>query len=132
MSRTDSTCGGHAPCHGSIQAAVNAAQSGDTIQIQAGAYVEQVSVIAKNAGATTPASRIVIQPDPSAPVGGVVLHGAVSGCADGHAIRIQRSRFITIRGLTITGAGGAAIALAGNGGHNLAVHIERNRIVGNG
>ncbi|MGH2598835.1 MAG: Ig-like domain-containing protein [Dehalococcoidia bacterium] len=132
MSRTDSTCGGHAPCHGSIQAAVNAAQSGDTIQIQAGAYVEQVSVIAKNAVATTPASRIVIQPDPSAPVGGVVLHGAVSGCADGHAIRIQRSRFITIRGLTITGAGGAAIALAGNGGHNLAVHIERNRIVGNG
>ncbi|MGH7384007.1 MAG: Ig-like domain-containing protein [Candidatus Rokuibacteriota bacterium] len=132
MSRTDSTCGGHTPCHGSIQAAVDAAQPGDTIQIQPGTYVEQVSVIAKNAGAATPASRIVIQADPTAPVGGVVLHGAASGCADGHAIRIRQSRFITIRGLTITGAGGAAIALAGNGGRNLAVHVERNRIMGNG
>ncbi|MGH7368699.1 MAG: Ig-like domain-containing protein [Candidatus Rokuibacteriota bacterium] len=132
VSRTDGTCGGHAPCHGSIQAAVNAAQPGDTIRIQAGAYVEQVSVIAKNAGARTPSSRIVIEADPTAPAGGVVVHGAVGGCSHGPAIRIQQSRFITIRGLTVTGAGGAAIELAGSGGRNLAVHIERNRIVGNG
>jgi parallel beta-helix repeat protein len=132
VSRADATCGGRSPCYGRIQAAVNAAQPGDTVQIQPGSYVEQIAVTAKNAGALSPATRIVIQADPSAPVGGVVLHGPGSHCAHGHAIRIERSRFITIRGLTITGAGGAAIALAGNGNRNAAVHIERNRIVGNG
>jgi hypothetical protein len=132
VNRTDATCGGHSPCHGSIQAAVNAAQPGDTVQIQAGSYVEQVRVIAKNSGATNPATRIVIQTDPSAAVGSVVLRGAVNQCAGGHAIQIRQSRFVTIRGLTITGAGGAAIALAGGGDRNLAVHVERNRIVGNG
>ena len=49
VNRTDAACGGQSPCYGSIQAAVNAAQPGDTVQIQAGTYVEQVSVIAKNA-----------------------------------------------------------------------------------
>jgi hypothetical protein len=132
VSRTDATCGGQSPCYGCIQAAVNAAQAGDTVQIQAGSYVEQVSVTAKNTGATNPASRIVIQADPAAPVGGVVLHGSVNQCAQGHAIRIERSRFVTIRGLTITGAGGAAIALAGGVDRNLGIHVERNRIVGNG
>ena len=132
VNRTDATCGGHSPCYGSIQAAVNAAQTGDTVQIQAGSYVEQVGVIAKNASVTNPASRILIQADPSAPAGSVVLHGAVSQCANGHAILIRQSRFVTIRGLTVTGAGGAAIALAGGGDRNVAVHIERNQIAGNG
>lgn len=132
VNRTDATCGGASPCYGGIQAAVNAAQPGDTVQIQAGNYVEQVSVNAKNSSATNPATRIVIQADPSAAVGSVMLRGAVSQCAAGHAIHIRQSRFVTIRGLTITGAGGAAIALAGGGDRNLAVHIERNRIVGNG
>jgi hypothetical protein len=132
VNRTDATCGGQSPCYGSIQAAVNATQPGDTVLIQAGSYVEQVSVTAKNAGATNPATRIVIRADPSAPVGSVVLHGAVTQCVAGHAIQIRQSRFITIRGLSITGAGGAAVALAGGGDRNLAVHIERNRIVGNG
>ena len=130
--RADVTCEGQSPCYGSIQAAVNAAQPGDTIQIQAGGYVEQVSIVAKNAGATNPATRIVIQGAPSAPVGSVVLHGAVGQCANGHAIQIRQSRFITIRGLSIMGAGGAAITLAGGGDRNLAVHLERNRIAGNG
>ena len=81
VNRTDAGCGGQSPCYGNIQAAVNAAQPGDTVQIQAGTYVEQVSVTAKNAGATSPASRIVIQADPSAVVGSAVLHGAVNQCA---------------------------------------------------
>jgi hypothetical protein len=132
VSRTDATCGGQSPCYGSIQTAVNAAQPGDTVQIQVGRYVEQVSVTAKNTGATNPASRIAIQADPATPVGSVVLHGSVNQCAQGHAIRVERSRFVTIRGLTITGAGGAAIALAGGVDRNLGIHIERNRVVGNG
>ena len=131
VNRTDASCGGRSPCYGSIQAAVNAAQAGDTVSIQAGAYVEQVSVSGKNQTAKTEASRIVIQADPTAPAGSVVLHGSVQQCAQGQAVRVQQSRFITIRGLTITGAGGAGIALGG-GGQNLAVRVERNRIVANG
>jgi hypothetical protein len=132
VNRTDAGCGGQAPCYASIQAAVNAAQAGDTIRIQAGAYVEQVNITGKNATARTESSRILIQADPAAPVGSVVLHGVVRQCAQGHAIRLQQSRFITIRGLTITGAGGAGIALLGGNNQNAAVRIERNRIVGNG
>jgi hypothetical protein len=131
VNRTDTSCGGRSPCYGSIQAAVNAAQPGDTVQIQAGAYVEQVSISGKNPAAKTEAGRIVIQADPTLPAGSVVLHGPAQQCAQGHAIRVQQSRFVTIRGLTITGAGGAGIALGGSG-LNLAVRLERNRITGNG
>ena len=132
VNRSDAGCGGQAPCYGSIQAAVNAAQAGDTVQIQAGTYVEQVSITGKNATTWSEASRILIQADPGAPVGSVVLHGAVVQCMQGHAIRIQQSRFVTIRGLTITGAGGAGIALLGGSNQNVSIRLERNRIAGNG
>ncbi len=36
VNRTDPTCQGQAPCYATIQAAVTAAQAGDTIRIQAG------------------------------------------------------------------------------------------------
>jgi hypothetical protein len=132
VNRSDAGCGGRAPCYASIQVAVNAAQAGDTVQIQPGTYVEQVSIAGKNATTWSEASRILIQADPGAPVGSVVLHGAVAQCAQGHAIRIQQSRFVTIRGLTITGAGGAGIALLGGSSQNVSIRLERNRIVGNG
>src|SRR6185503_5746395 len=74
VDRSDSTCGGRAPCYGSIQAAVNAAQPGDTVQVRVGSYVEQVSITGKNASAVSEASRIVIQADPAVPAGSVVLH----------------------------------------------------------
>ena len=107
VNNADPTCGGLTPCYATIQAAVNAAQAGDTIQIQAGFYVEQVAIIGKNNTAdATEASRIIIQADPAAAVGSVVLQGAVTQCTSGFAIRLQQSKFITIRGLTITGAGG--------------------------
>jgi parallel beta helix pectate lyase-like protein len=132
VNRADGACAGRMPCYGSIQAAVNAAQPGDTVQVQAGLYVEQVSIAGKNAAVWSEASRILIQADPGAPVGSVVLHGAIAQCAQGHAIRLQQSRFVTIRGLTITGAGGAGIALLGGANQNVSIRIERNRIVGNG
>lgn len=105
-----------------------AAQAGDTVQIQAGTYVEQMQITGKNntAGATE-ADRIVLQADPAAAVGSVTLHGAVSQCTNGYAIRLQQSKFVTIRGLTITGAGGEAIALLGGNNQNTAIHLERNR-----
>ena len=126
-------CGGQSPCYTTIQAAVDVARAGDTIQIQAGTYVEQVTIVGKNnTPSATEASRITIQADPAAPAGSVVLHGASVQCTAGYAIQLQQSRFVTIRGLVISGAGGPAISLLGGSGQNRGVHIERNRIFGNG
>ena len=74
----------------------------------------------------------MIEADPAAEVGSVVLQGAVTQCTNGFAIRLQQSKFITIRRLTITGAGGQAISLLGGNNQNQAIHLERLRIFGNG
>jgi hypothetical protein len=133
VSLVDPTCAGSAPCHASIQAAVTAARPGDTVRIGAGTYPEQVVIRHKNPSASAgEADRIVIEADPVALRGSVVLRGPGGKCRDGHAVRVQRSRFITLRGLTITGAGGAAVVLAGGGDENHAIHLERLRITGNG
>src|SRR4030095_3922129 len=129
VSRTDASCGGRSPCYGSIQSAVNAAQAGDTVQIQGGADIEQGRISGKNQTAKSEAGRIVVQADPAARAGSVVLHGPVQQCVQGHAMRVQQSRFITIRGLTITGAGGAGLALGGRG-PNLAGRLRAQRLRG--
>ncbi len=133
VNRTDPTCGGQAPCYATIQAAITAAQAGDTIQIQAGTYPEQLSISGKNnVPSATEASRIIIEADPSALPGSVVLDPLTTQCTNGHGVRLQQSKFITLRGLSITGAGGQAISLLGGNNQNEAIHIERNRIFGNG
>ncbi len=133
VNNTDPTCQGRSPCFTTIQAAVNAALSGETIQIQAGTYPEKVTVSGKNNTATAMESdRIIIEADPDAAIGSVVVTGATQVCTLGYAFRLQQSKFITIRGLTITGTGGQAIELMGGNNQNQAVHIERNRIFGNG
>lgn len=100
------TCQEHAPCYASMQAGIDAAQAGDTVRIQAGTYTEQILIQGKNAHATaSEADRIVIEADAGAVPGSVVLHGAVSQCTNGYALRFQQSHYLTIRGLTITGAG---------------------------
>jgi hypothetical protein len=132
VNNVDGTCQGQAPCYTSIQTAVTVALAGETVRIQAGTYQKQVEIQGKNASSTTEADRLVIEADPAAPVGSVVLRGAVSQCTAGHAIRLQQSRYITIRGLTITGAGGQAISLLGGNNENVAIHLERNRLFGNG
>src|SRR3990172_11149827 len=133
VNNTDLTCQGLSPCSPTIQTAINAAQSGDVIVIQPGSYHEQLSIQGKNnfSGASE-LHRIIIEADPAAPVGSVLLTGAVTQCTNGHAIRLQQSKFITLRGLTITGAGGQAISLLGGNNQNQAIHIERNRIFDNG
>jgi RHS repeat-associated protein len=130
---TDPTCAGHHPCYTSLQAAVNAAHAGETIVLQAGTYREHVSIAGKNDDARADeADRIVIQADPAAPVGSVVLDPPTRHCASGDAVTFERSRFITLRGLTITGAGGPAVTLRGGRNGNRAIHLERLRIFGNG
>ncbi|HEX9900722.1 MAG TPA: hypothetical protein VGC81_15970, partial [Candidatus Methylomirabilis sp.] len=119
VNTADPTCQGQVPCYSTIQAAVDAAQAGDTIRIQAGTYQEQVSISGKNnvTGAAE-ADRIIIEADPSAPVGSVILSGAVSQCTNGYAIRLQQSKYVTIRGLSIHSAGGQAISLMGGNNQN--------------
>ncbi len=62
-----------------------------------------------------------------------MLGSASQKCGKGDAIRIESSQFITLRGLTITNAGGQAIVMAaGSRKKSDAIHLERNRIFGNG
>ena len=133
VNRTDPTCGGQAPCYATIQDAVDAAQPGSIIRIQAGIYPEQISIEKNKFPNATEFDRIVIEADPALQPGQVVLTGA-SGpqCTERWAIRIKQSKFITIRGLTITGTGGQAISLMGGNNGNQEIHIELNRIFGNG
>jgi parallel beta-helix repeat protein len=133
VNNIDTLCNGQAPCFSTIQAAVTAAAAGDTVRIQPGNYAEQVSIRYKNIHADASASdRLVIEADPSVPPGSVVITPPVSSCSTGDAIRIQQSRFVTLRGLTITGAGGEAIRVVGGDKGNQAIHLERNRIFGTG
>src|SRR5215813_11138564 len=133
VNRTDPTCGGHSPCYTTIQAAVNAAGPRSVINIQNGTYSEQLSISGKNnfQGATD-IDRIIIEADPATQPGEVILTGSPGACTGNYAIRLQQSKFITIRGLTITGTGGQAISLLGGNNQNQDIHIELNRIFGNG
>ena len=132
VSSGDPACGGHTPCYATIQAAIDAAQAGDTVRILAGAYVEQLAVSGTNSAASSEAERLVIEADPAAPVGSVVLTPPTTQCTNGHAVKFQQSKFVTLRGLTLTGAGGQAVSLMGGNNQNQAIHLERLRIFGNG
>jgi hypothetical protein len=133
VNHADPTCQGHNPCYPTITAALTSVPPGSTIRIQAGSYQEQLTLTGLNNTPTaTEADRIVIEADPTAPLGSVVLRGTSTACTDGYAIRLQQSKFVTIRGLTITEAGGLAISLLGGNNANEAIHLERNRIVDNG
>jgi hypothetical protein len=131
---TDPTCGGLSPCYTTIQAAVNDALPGEIVQLQAGTYQEQVAVAGKNNTASaSEADRIIIQADPSAPLGSVVVTPPTTQCVNGPAFWFVTSKFITLRGLTITGGAGPAVSLLGNPSQqNQAIHLERLRIFANG
>ena len=132
VSNSDSTCAVSSPCFATIQGAVNAAGAGDNVQIQSGLYPEQILISNRNNSASaTENDRITIESDPLLP-DSVVVTGSNAGCNGGYAIRLKRSKFITIRGLTITETGGTAVEILGGSSQNAAIHIERNRIFGNG
>jgi hypothetical protein len=122
-------CGGKSPCFTTIQGAIDAVGPGQRIEIQAGTYFEQLDVERKNATAVaTEAQRIVIEADPASAPGSVVLRGRNARCEGGYAIEIARSKFVTVRGLTIVGAGVRGIGLRGGSLENRGIHLERNRI----
>ncbi|HEY7554703.1 MAG TPA: DUF6531 domain-containing protein [Candidatus Binatia bacterium] len=150
VNRADPTCGGEFPCFTRIQSAITAAKPGNIVRIQAGTYTEQVTISNKNTvGGSTELHRIVIEADPGAPAGSVVLRGHGhgrhddDGCGEGddphYGFKFRNSRFVTLRDLTITGFTGPAVWLAPGGGHdddgrsgtNVGIHIELNRIYRN-
>ena len=133
VNKSAPTCGGHRPCYAAPQSAVNAALPGETVLIQAGVYDAPLSIDGKNNTPTaTEANRILITADPAAPVGSVVLKGAGQSGALGEGVVLNTSKFITVRGLTITKMEGRAIVLDEGKGATDEVHLERNRIFGNG
>ena len=112
---------------------LDVAQPGSVIRIQAGTYPEQISIEKNKFPNATEFDRIIVEADPALQPGQVVLTGAPGPqCTERWAIRIKQSKFITIRGLTITGTGGQAISLMGGNNGNQEIHIELNRIFGNG
>jgi hypothetical protein len=133
VNNSDPSCDGNVPCFATIQAAVNAALAGDIVEIEPGIYPEQVIIANKNnSAAATENDRITIETAYFGGSGSAVVTGSSAGCGGGDAIRFKRSKFVTLRGLTITGTGGTAVELLGGSSQNSAIHIERNRIYGNG
>ncbi len=133
VNRSDTTCGGQSPCYATIQAAIDASTSGDTIRIQPGTYAEQLTIQKNDFTSASEDDRIIIESDPGAAPGSVALTGSPGPqCTDNFAIRLKRSKFVTIRDLVITGTGSQAISLMGGNNGNQGIHIIGNRIFNNG
>jgi hypothetical protein len=90
--------------------------------VRAGSYNEQVTVYARNASATSDAQRVVLRGE-----GPVFVHPP-----DGYAVLVTGSRFVTIEGLSITGAQREGIVLKDEGGANFDVTLSRNDVYNNG
>ncbi|MEW6269719.1 MAG: PASTA domain-containing protein [Thermodesulfobacteriota bacterium] len=126
-------CDGETPCFTSIQRAIDAVGPGGRVVVQAGEYFEQLRIARKNRGAlVTAADRIVIEADPEAPTGSVVLRGHPAACEGGWAVELDRSRYVTLRGLTIVGAGVRGIGLRGGSRQSVGIHLEALRLARGG
>lgn len=127
----DPTCGGDSPCFGTIQAAIDQASSGDRVLIRPGQYDEQLRISHKNEdSAASEADRIFIEADPAFPIGSVVIGPEGPGCANGYAVAIEGSRFVTLRGLTFRNSGRRGLIVRGRRRANDGVHILQNRLFG--
>jgi len=89
----DPTCGGNSPCYPTIQAAINAASAGDTINVAAGTYPEQLVI--DRAG-------ITLQGDESYPM----VQPALGDCNKYDTVISVKADNITLRGLDISNARG--------------------------
>lgn len=58
----------------------------------------------------------------------MILRGRRDRCEGGFAVDFSRSRYVTLRGLAISGAGVRGIGLRGGSRQNRAIHLERNRL----
>jgi hypothetical protein len=107
-------CDGQTPCFSTIQAAINAVRPGQIVRVRPGEYLEQLRIRQKNSSrVASEEDRIVVEADPAAPVGSVILRGHRERCEGGYAVDFDRSQYVTLRGLTISGAGIRGIVLRG-------------------
>ena len=105
-----------------------------TINIKAGTYAEAVLIGQVNSAAGASSARmVVIQPDPSN-AGSVIVTapGPGTNATTSHAFSFQRSNFVTLTGLTISGSARSAIRLIDSvSPRNADITIEGNVIADN-
>lgn len=143
VSPTDPECSRKSLCYPTIQAAVEAARGGDTVEIEPGVYREKITIAAKNTSpaagederiviaATVPDTVTVVEPGaPDRPDGD--KNPQASDREARGLVMIHHSRYVTLRSLTITGSKATAIQLRGGASGNFGIHLERNRLFGNG
>lgn len=113
-----------------IQAAVNdiPAAGPRIIRIRSGTYPEAVTISRRNASAVTESQRVILMADPAAAPGSVI----VTPPRDRNTFSLDQSRFITLRGLTLTGATREAIYIRGGGATNRDLDIDGNDLHHNG
>lgn len=110
----DAGCGGHAPCYGTVQAAIDAAADGDVIEIAAGRYAERVRVVDKSLtlrgpGAGAPDApddlkvHALLEPGGSDAAGAIVTVDARSRGIDGARVQGLRLRGTMAYGLLLVG-----------------------------
>ena len=105
-----------------------------TINIKAGTYTEAVLIDQVNSAAgASSAKAVVIQPDPSN-AGPVIVTapGPGTNATTSYAFSFQRSNFVTLTGLTISGSARSAIRLIDSvSPRNADITIEGNDIANN-
>src|SRR5215213_3800945 len=100
----DGVCGSNSPCFTTIQAAINAAAPGDTIQVQAATYAEQINV---NKALTLLGPNANINPNTGVRVAEAVIVPTASNPLDpgfaGPITVYLAASGVTFRGFTVDG-----------------------------
>jgi hypothetical protein len=122
----DSICGGNSPCYSTIQAAVNAANSGDTIYVAAGTYAEQVTLTPGKDLTLTGAGRdVVTWIAPAAPDNSCCIYGSMSGYTGSMNYEISGFTFNCRSNPDNTHGTGIQINRASSGPLSLSIHDNR-------
>jgi len=121
--------GGGPDIYTTIQAAGNAlpATGPGIIKVKPDTYLEAVTISRKNATALLESQRIVLMADPALP--GEVI---VKPPAGRNTFTLEMSRFITLKGFTMTGATKEAIYIRGGSAGNRDVTLDGNHLHHNG
>ena len=137
----DGVCGGNSPCHTTIQAAINAAAPGDTIQVAAATYAEQINV---NKALTLFGPNANINPNTGVRVAEAVIIPTASDPLNpsfaGPIVVTFSASGVTFRGFTVDGDNpsltsgvvfngsdvDAEFGIYGDGSANLDAVVEHN------